>query len=69
MRATSIEFSASKPEKLLLTIEEVGEQLGCSRALIYSLIKRGDLKPIKLGRATRFRPADIANLIDMLAAR
>ncbi len=68
MRASVVEVKSDKPRKLLLDVPEVCEMLGCSRALVYTLIRKGDLRPVKLGRSTRFRPADVENLVDRLAA-
>jgi excisionase family DNA binding protein len=69
MRANTVELKPEQPKKLLLDIVEVCEMLGCSRALVYNLIRRGELRSVKLGRATRFRPADLEALIDRLASR
>lgn len=69
VRTNVVELKAEQPKKLLLDIAEVCGALGCSRALVYTLIRKGDLRPIKLGRATRFRPADVEGLVDRLAAR
>jgi excisionase family DNA binding protein len=69
MRANAVELKTEQPKKLLLDIVEVCEMLGCSRALVYTLLRRGELRSVKLGRATRFRPADVEGLVDRLAAR
>ncbi len=69
MRANSVDVKTDRPKKLLIDIGEVCETLGCSRALVYNLIRRGELRSVKLGRATRFRPADLEALIDRLAAQ
>jgi excisionase family DNA binding protein len=48
----------------LLTVQDVAELLGVSRATVYGLVKNGDLQPVKLPlRKTRFREEDIAALI------
>ncbi|MCA3637039.1 MAG: helix-turn-helix domain-containing protein [Methylobacterium sp.] len=69
MRTNIVDLKTEQPKKLLLDIVEVCEMLGCSRALVYNLIRRGELRSVKLGRATRFRPADLEALIDRLASR
>ena len=50
-------------ERLLLTVDEVAEALGCGRTLVYELIRRGDLSSIKLGRLTRVPIASMDLLI------
>lgn len=37
----------------LLTIRDVGERLQCSKAYVYVLLQRGELRALKLGRLTR----------------
>ncbi len=51
-------------DKKLLTIKEVCEYLNVSKPTIYRLIKEGKLKPIKIGRATRFDKEDIDKFIE-----
>jgi excisionase family DNA binding protein len=46
----------------LLTIKQVQEILGVGRDFIYSRIKTGQLKSIKLGKYRRFRETDIIAL-------
>ena len=50
-------------EKRLLTVKEACEYLNISKATLYKLIKKGDLKPIKLSNATRFDVNDIEEFI------
>jgi excisionase family DNA binding protein len=45
---TNLEIS-----KKLLTINEAASALGLGRSLIYTLIAKGELKSIKIGRARR----------------
>lgn len=48
----------------LLSVDQTRTKLGnVSRTLIYERIKSGDLKPVKLGRLTRFKASDVARLI------
>ena len=43
----------SKPEPLLLTLEEASQQLGgLSRTKLFELMREGQLKPVKIGRRT-----------------
>lgn len=41
----------------VFTVEEAAERLGVSRSLIYTLMRRGELHTIKIGRH-RFIPVD-----------
>ena len=49
-RATPI---SELPE--LLRVEEAAAFLGCSRGLVYELVRRGELPSVKLGRLTRVK--------------
>ncbi len=51
-------------EKRLLTVKEVCEYLNVSKPTVYRLIKEGKLKPIKIGKATRFEKEDIDKFIN-----
>jgi excisionase family DNA binding protein len=42
---------------LLLTVEEAAEQLGIGRTLMYTLVKRGAVESVQIGRLRRI-PAD-----------
>jgi excisionase family DNA binding protein len=43
----------------LLTIKQAAERLACSEAAIRKWIYQGRLTPVKLGRLTRLRRADV----------
>ena len=47
----------------LLTITEVTRPLRVSRTMIYWLIQQGELQPLRIGRAVRFRVVDVHNYI------
>ncbi len=47
----------------LLTIKDVMTRLQVSRATIYRLIARGELKPFKIGRSLRFDEHDLDTFI------
>ena len=47
----------------LQTVEEVAERLGKSTRDVDRLVSTGKLTRVKLGRAVRFRPADVERLI------
>lgn len=47
----------ASPERLAYTPQEAADELRVCRATIYNLIARGELRVVKLGRATRI-PAD-----------
>ena len=50
-------------EDHLLNIKEVAEILNVSRALVYSLIKRGDIPTVRIERTIRVRPEDLERYI------
>lgn len=50
------------PERLL-DVKQVQEVLGLSERTVFRLIKTGELKGFKAGRAWRFEEADIENYI------
>ncbi len=48
----------------LLTAKEVAERLAISRGTLYRLIGEGKIAPVRFGSAVRFRPEDVAKLIE-----
>ena len=40
-------------ERVAFSPAEAAAKLGCSRAHVYNLINRGELRAVKLGRSTR----------------
>lgn len=42
--------SSDKTEPLTITVEEAGRRLGISRGLAYSLVRRGQIPSVRLGR-------------------
>ena len=50
-------------EKDLLRPRDVGRKLGVSTSHTYYLASSGILPSVKLGRAVRFRPADVDRFI------
>ncbi len=50
-------------EKDLLRPRDVGKRLGLSTPHVYTLAAAGTLPSVKLGRAVRFRPADVDRFI------
>lgn len=56
-------------EPILLTAVEVAERLGVSRSFVYErILNAGYLEPVRLGRCVRYRPADIDELVERIAA-
>lgn len=47
----------------VLTIEEVAEMLRVNTKTVYALIRRGELRAFRVGRAMRCRRAEIARFI------
>jgi excisionase family DNA binding protein len=50
--------------KILLSIKEVTETTGISRASLYRQMRAGRLPFVKLGARTLFRPADLQGFVD-----
>lgn len=50
-------------EKDLLRPRDVGRKLGLSIPHVYTMAAAGTLPSVKLGRAVRFRPADVDRFI------
>lgn len=56
-------------EKRLLTLDDVCDRLQVSDATIRRLVRDGDLKVVRIGRAVRVRPEDLDAFIqDRLTA-
>lgn len=51
-------------EHELLTVSEAAQYLRISERTIRAMIKRGDLKATKLGKAYRIKREDLTNVID-----
>jgi len=47
----------------LLTVREMADLLKISQKAVYAKVARGQLKPLRLGRSLRFRPADAAGVM------
>lgn len=52
----------------LMRVNEVLEKLAISRSTLYELTRRGELTPVRLGRATRFNESDVARLMEPATA-
>ncbi|WP_276199682.1 helix-turn-helix domain-containing protein [Chelatococcus sp. XZ-Ab1] len=46
-------------EPMLVTVRDACQALGCGATSIYRLVRAGRLKPVKIGRATRFNVEDV----------
>ncbi len=51
-------------EDRLLKSDEVAEILHVSRSFAYQLMKRGDIKTVRIGRSVRVRPQDLDEYIE-----
>jgi excisionase family DNA binding protein len=47
----------------LLTTREAAERLAVSDRTIANLVSRGRLRPVRIGRAVRFSPAEVERFI------
>jgi len=55
-------------EKQLYTLPEVQEALSLGRSKVYELMAAGELKPLRVGRAVRFRAQEIETFVERLQA-
>ncbi len=51
-------------EKRLLTLDDVCDRLQVSDATIRRLVRDGELKVVRIGRAVRVRPEDLDDFIE-----
>lgn len=47
-----------------MTVEETAETLRVSQDTVFRLVRSGELRPLRIGRRTLFRRADIEALIE-----
>lgn len=53
-------------EKLLLTIAEAAALLSLSRATLYELLRKNELRPVRIGRAARSSRAELERYVARL---
>lgn len=58
---------SANPEKILLTIDDIRTMLQISKTTWYELIKSNEnLKPLKIGRSSRWKRSTIETYVDEL---
>lgn len=57
-----------RPPRLLLTVEEAADCIGICRASMFKLIRRGEVKSVKVGRLRRVTPAALEDYVRRLSA-
>ena len=60
--------SAADADRLLLTPEQAAEVLSVGRTTVYALMKEGKLRPVHIGRSTRFSRAELERYVSRLDA-
>ena len=60
----ALPFDESFSVKKMLNVNDVAEILQVSSSHAYSLIRRGDIPSIHIGRSIRVRPADLEEYIE-----
>lgn len=64
----SIADAAQLPGKpkleALYTPQEIADALGVSRAMVYKLVKEGELEGVHIGRSVRIRPESYMRYLD-----
>jgi putative molybdopterin biosynthesis protein len=48
----------------LLSINDLAQQLKVSRAAVYRMVRRGELRPYRVGKRLRFDPVEIDELLE-----
>jgi putative molybdopterin biosynthesis protein len=51
-------------KRILLTAEQVAERLQISQSFAYTLMSRGEIPTVRLGRSVRVRPQDLEKYIE-----
>ena len=64
--STHVSTSDYESDRLerLLTIADVARVLGVSRGSVYTLIRAGELVPIRVGERARFEPTDVRSYLE-----
>jgi excisionase family DNA binding protein len=57
-----------RPPRMLLTVEEAADCIGVCRSNMFKLIRRGDVKSVKVGRLRRVTPAALEDYVRRLSA-
>ena len=52
------------PPRPLLSVRQVAELLGVSRASVYKLVERGELAHVRISNAIRVRPVDLERWLE-----
>ena len=48
---------------LLLTVNQAAAVLGIGRSTMYTLMYRGDIRPVHIGRSVRIHPQDLEQFV------
>jgi excisionase family DNA binding protein len=56
-----------RPPRLLLTVEVAADCIGICRASMFKLIRRGEVKSVKVGRLRRVTPAALEDYVRRLS--
>jgi excisionase family DNA binding protein len=59
---------SERSPRLLLTVEEAADCIGICRSNMFKLIRRGDVKSVKVGRLRRVSPAALEDYVRRLSA-
>jgi excisionase family DNA binding protein len=61
--------TAAAPEALLLTAAEAARRLSVSPRTLWGLTDRGEVPAVRIGRAVRYDPRDLAAYVDHLRSQ
>ena len=57
-----------RPPRLLLTVEEAADRIGICRSNMFKLIRRGEVRSVKVGRLRRVTPDALEDFVRRLSA-
>lgn len=61
---TPVSLATSDDTRLAYTMREVGLLFGLSERTIYSLIRRGELRAVRIGRAVRIPSTELTRFLE-----
>ncbi len=61
---TAVGQPEPEEEPALLDVEDVAETLGVDRRYVYRLVKRRQIRHVRIGRYLRFRACDVRAFVD-----
>jgi excisionase family DNA binding protein len=63
------QFQEVRPLQILLTVQQVADQLGLSKSKTYDLVMNGQIESLKIGRNRRVEAIALASFIERMARK